>query len=245
MIRTVFAAIFVFLFLVLSIPLMLIELLVKKINPYAADISQLRVVQWAFRVVAFISGVKTTFKGFENIPKDQPVLFVANHQSMFDIIIVYGHLPYLTGFVAKDSLKKVPLLSTYMKRLYCVFLNRNDLRAGLQMILTACDHIRSGVSILIFPEGTRNRSGDETALGPFHDGSFKIAQKTGCPIIPISVNNTSKVFEDHFPSIKKAPVVVEFGEPVSFADLTPEERKNIGEHFRGVIAEMVRKNAIP
>lgn len=241
MIRTIFAVIFVFLFLVLSIPYLLIEALLSKRDPKASSLRQLRVVQWAFRVVAFISGAQLKLTGMENIPADQPVLFVGNHLSLFDIVLSYGHLPFMTGFVAKKSIEKVPLLKTYMKRIGCLFLDRSDLRAGLKMILDACGYIKEGTSIFIFPEGTRNRSGDETALGEFHDGSFKIAQKTGCPVIPVAFHNTNALFEDHAPAIKKAPVTITFGKPVLFADLTPEERKHVGEHFRGIIIEMLKE----
>ncbi len=72
----------------------------------------------------------------------------------------------------------------------------------LKTILQAIDYVKHGISICIFPEGTRNK-GEELSLLPFHNGSFKIAEKTGCPIIPMSLNNTCDIFEGHFPFIKK------------------------------------------
>ena len=97
---------FLILFLVLSLPYLLIEALLGKRDPAASSERQLRVVQWAFRVETFISGADVTILGFDNIPKDQPVLYASNHLSMFDIIIIYGILPGRVGFIAKDSTKK-------------------------------------------------------------------------------------------------------------------------------------------
>ena len=239
MIRTILAFIFLFFFLLFSIPYIGVEYLLGKKDPRASAIRQLRVVQWAFRCEAAISGAEIELKGLENIPADQPVLFVGNHLSIFDIVISYGHLPYLTGYISKDSVKKIPVLSIYMERIKCLFLKRDDLRAGMQVILKAIEYVKDGVSIFIFPEGTRNRSGDMTALAPFHDGSFKIAQKTGCPIVPVAFVNTDEIFERHLPRLKKTKVIVEFGKPVPYSDLTLEEKKQIGEHFRGIVRDMV------
>ena len=115
-------------------------------------------VQWAFRVIMFICGVKLTVKGDENVPKDEPVLYICNHKSYFDIIITYSRCPNLTGYISKDTLGKVPLLNIWMKRLYCLFLDRKDIKQGLKTILTAIDYVKQGVSMCIFPEGTRNTS---------------------------------------------------------------------------------------
>lgn len=76
------------------------------------------------------------------------------------------------------------------------------MREGLKTILQAIDYVKNGISICIFPEGTRN-NGEELSMLPFRDGALKIAEKTGCAIIPISMNNTADIFEAHFPRVKK------------------------------------------
>ena len=88
--------------------------------------------------------------------------------------------------------KKVPLLSTWMRFVYCLFLDRENPKEGLKTILQAIDYVKNGISICIFPEGTRNK-GEELSLLPFKEGAFKIATKTGCPIVPISMNNTAEI----------------------------------------------------
>ena len=125
MLRAILALLFAILYLIIGIPVLGIEWIISKFNRKAADISQLRMVQWAFRVILFICGTKVTVIGEENVPKDEAVLYIGNHKSYFDIIITYARCPGLTGYVAKNDMAKVPLLSLWMKRLYCLFINRS------------------------------------------------------------------------------------------------------------------------
>lgn len=242
MIRFLLVVIFVVSFLILSIPVFLIEWLIGKCSPQLRDISSLRIVQWAFRVVAWISGVKLTVIGEEYIPKDTPVLYIGNHRSFFDIVLTYARCPGLTGYVAKKEMIKVPLLSTWMKRLYCLFLDRNDMKEGLKTILTAIEQVKQGISIMIFPEGTRGKGKNELEMLPFHEGSFKIATKTGCPIIPVALTGTSAVFEDHFPKIRSTRVTIEYGKPIYPKELSREEQKFIGRQVQNQMLEMLEKN---
>ena len=155
MIRLILILVFLILYLILSLPFLAIERLIARKNRYAADIARLHVVQWAFKVVLFFSGTHLTVIGEEHVPKDCAVLYIGNHRSFFDIVITYARCPRLTGYIAKDSIKKIPLLSLWMKRLYCLFLNRDDVKEGLKTILTGIEQIKNGISMCIFPEGTR------------------------------------------------------------------------------------------
>lgn len=241
MIRFIFTALFVVIFLLVSYVLFFIEWIVGKINKNAKDYSSLRIVQWAFRAVLWFSGTKVTVIGKENIP-DEPTLFVGNHRSFFDIVILYTHCKRLTGFVAKDSLEKIPSLRVWMRYLYCLFLKRDDIKQGMKIILQAIEYVKQGVSICIFPEGTRNE-GEELSMLPFKEGSLKIALKTGCPIVPVALNNTAEIFENHFPKIKKTHVIVEYGKPIYPQDLSREEQKVIGAGCQQIIQDTIRKNA--
>lgn len=116
-----------------------------------------------------------------------------------------------------------------MRRLYCLFLDRKDLKQGLKTILTAIDQVKSGISICIFPEGTRNRDReDATMLLPFKDGSFKIAQKTGCPIIPMALTGTADILKS-FPWLHRAEVKLTYGEPIILPNF-PRKIRNISAH---------------
>ena len=240
MIRFICIAVFLILYLILSIPVFLVEWIIGKFNRRAKDISSLRIVQWGFKVILKMTGVTTTVIGEENVP-DEPVLFIGNHRSYFDILLTYSRCRRLTGYVAKKEMEKIPLLSTWMKNLYCLFLDRDNMREGLKTILQAIDYVKNGISICIFPEGTRNKVPD-TFL-PFHAGSFKIAEKSGCPIVPIALNNAGDVFEDHLPKIKKTHVVIEYGKPIYPKELDKETRKHLGIYCHDLIQDTIKKNA--
>ena len=139
-------------------------------------------------------------------------------------------------------MEKIPLLSTWMRLLYCLFLDRENIKEGLKTILQGIDYVKKGISICIFPEGTRNK-GEELSLLPFKDGSLKIAEKTGCAIVPISMNNTAEIFENHLPLIKKTHVVIEYGEPIYPNSLDKETRKHLGRYCQNIIDETIHKNA--
>ena len=240
MIRLILILIFVILFLLISIPILFAEWIIRKFNRRAADISSLRIIQWAFKVIAFLSGVKLTVIGEENVPKDQAVLYIPNHRSYFDIVLTYARCPGLTGYVAKDSMRNIPLLSHWMKRLYCLFLDRKDIKAGLKTILTGIDQIKNGISMCIFPEGTRNKTQDE--MLPFKEGSMKMAEKTGCPIIPIAITNTAEILENHMPRIKRCHVILRYGEPILVNELDKEQKKFLGAYTRDKILKMLEED---
>ena len=242
MIRFILCVIVVVGFLILSIPILLVEWIIGKFNPMAKEISSLRIVQAVFRFILWVAGVKLTVLGEENVPKDAPVLYIGNHRSFFDILLTYSRCRNLTGYVAKKEMEKIPLLSTWMRFVYCLFLDRENPKEGLKTILQAIDYVKNGISICIFPEGTRNK-GEELSLLPFKEGAFKIATKTGCPIVPISMNNTAEIFENHFPKIKKTHVVLEYGTPIYPNELDKDVKKHIGSYVENIVNETIHKNA--
>ncbi len=238
--RLIIVGLFVGLFLILSIPVLLVEWIIGKFNLDLKMRSSLALVNWAFRVIIFFSGIKVTAIGEENVPKDRAVLYILNHRSYFDIVLTYVRVPRLTGYIAKKEMVKIPSLSHWMRNLNCLFLDRNNIKEGLKTILEAIEKIKSGISIAIFPEGTRNYSSDE--MIPFHDGSFKIAEKSGCPIVPVTINNSSAVFEEHLPWIRKTHVIIEYGKPIEVSELSKEEKRALPQTVRTIIAETYKKN---
>lgn len=228
-------------YLILFIPALAITRIIGIFNPRHKDIYCLRMVQGTFKLMLKITGLDLVVIGEENIP-DEPVLFIGNHRSFFDILITYSRCQNLTGYIAKKEMEKIPLLSTWMKRLYCLFLDRSSPKEGLKTILQAIEYIIRGISICIFPEGTRN-SGEELSMLEFKDGALKIAEKTGCAIIPMSLNNTAEIFENHFPKIKKTRVILEYGTPIYPNKLDKETKKHLGRYCQNIIQETINKNS--
>jgi len=238
--RLILTFLFLVVFFLISIPVFLIEFIIGKINHRAMVASSQFIVVNAFRIVLFIGGVKRTVIGRENVPKDEAVLYIANHRSYFDVPIAYDSIPTLTGFMAKKEIGKVPFLRTWMKFVQCLFLDRDDIKQGLKTILKGIEQVKAGYSMFISPEGTRNHGDD---MLPFKEGSFKIAEKTGCAIIPVAISNSDALFEKHMPWIRAGHVIIEYGKPIYPKDLDKEQLKFLGVHVQGIIRDMLAKNA--
>lgn len=241
MIRFIVVAVTVIGFLIFGFPLLAAPNSLGKKDPHQRDLESLKIIQTMFLFILRVSGVKVTVRGLENIPKDSAVLYVGNHRSYFDILVGYTTVPGLMGFVAKKEMLRYPLLSDWMVNVNCLFLDRDDIKAGLKMILDGIEKVKNGVSVWIFPEGTRNRHDDILELLPFKEGSLKIAEKSGCPVVPVAMFGTADVFEKHIPFIRPAHVIVEYGKPFYIKELEPENRKKAGAYTRDVIIGMLEK----
>lgn len=242
MIRFIAAVIVLVGYLILFLPVLLILLIVGKFNRKAKDIISLRLVQGAFNAILWCSGAKVTEIGRKNVPQDQPVLYIVNHRSYFDILLTYVRCKGLTGYISKKEMDKFPILNIWMRYLYCLFLDRENIKEGLKTILKAIEYVKQGISICIFPEGTRNKADNDLDMMPFHEGSFKIAQKTGCPIIPIAINNSAEIFENHLPKLKPCHVIIEYCKPVIISELSKEDQKHVGAYTQNIILETLKKN---
>ncbi len=240
MFYTIIAILYVLVFFFLSLFALPFTFLVRKINQNKGDYMSLRFVQWGFRTVLFLGAQKITVLGKENIPVDRPVFYVGNHRSIFDIIVSYAQVPTLTGYIAKESIGRLPVISVWMKRLYCLFMKRDDLKQSLQVILTAIEYMKKGISICIYPEGTRNKT--DEPVQAFHAGSFKPAEKTGSPVIPMAITYSKPVFEDHLPVLYRTSIILRYGSPIETASLTPEARKKLPADVQNVIREMYLEN---
>lgn len=235
MIRLMLAVLYLLSFLILGIPVLLAEWVIGRFNPGLRARSSKALVGWGFRCITFLAGTNLIVRGLENIPEDTACLFVGNHRSYFDIVLTCPIFPRVTGYVAKAEMRKWPLLSSWMRNIHCLFLDRENIKEGLKTILAGAEEVKNGISICIFPEGTRNKVND-TFL-PFHEGSFKIADRGGVPVVPMVILNSAAVFEDHLPRVKKATVVIEFEKPVYLKDLDRTTRKNLGTYVGGIISE--------
>lgn len=236
--RMTLLGIFLVVFSILSLPLYLIAWILGKKNPKLQVAFSQKIVRGAFRVMYMIAGVRVHSKGMEKVPKDEAVMFIGNHRSYCDILTSYLTTPKLTFFISKEDLKYAPCVGTWMRFLKCLFLNRENPKEGLKTILQGIEQIKQGYSAFIMPEGTRN---DKKELLPFHEGSFKLATKTGCPIVPVTMKNNEKVVGHHFAWFSPTNVYIEYGDPVYLDDLTAEERKHVGAYMREKMKVMLDK----
>ncbi len=240
MLRFIIIVIYVVIYCIIGLPVLLVETVAGRFSKEAKDSIVMSYVKWGLRCVTALSGAKVTYIGEDRVPKDRAVLYIANHRSFFDTILTYQRVPRPTGYMGKKEMEHYPLIRDWMRAAHCVFIDRNDIRQGLKCILECIDDVKNGISICIFPEGTRSRK--EGELLPFHEGSFKVATKSGCQIVPIAINNTAALFEDHFPKVRPAHVIIEYCEPIDPGTLTPDEKKHIGSYVEDVIRKTCDKN---
>ena len=240
MIRFIICASFAVLFLVGTLPILLIEFIIGLFAPNVRARSCQFIIKWVFKALLFLAGTHIDFIGEENVPRDKAVLYTPNHRSIFDVIMTYTRCPLQTGYVAKKETSYIPIFNIWMAFMNCTFLDRKDLRKGLNVIKHCIDLIKENVSICIFPEGTRNK-GDEPLL-PFHQGSFKIAEKTGCLIVPVAITNSADIFEAHLPFVKSTHVTVEYCKPIDVSKLDRSQYKEIGNMVSAEILEALSRH---
>jgi 1-acyl-sn-glycerol-3-phosphate acyltransferase len=152
-------------------------------------IGSLSGVVWA-RLIGWLTPMFFTIKGRGNINKDQSYVIVSNHQSQYDIILIYGWIGVDFKWVMKQELRKVPALGIACEKIGHIYINRSSTEAALNSINAAKKKIINGTSVLFFPEGTRSKDGK---LMPFKKGAFKMAIDLGLPILPISINGTREI----------------------------------------------------
>ena len=192
--------------------------------------------KWSSKLIK-VSGAKVTVNGYDNIPKDEAVLFISNHQGNFDIPLFLTFIDKEIGFVAKTELLKVPLIRSWMKNIGCVFINRDDLKQSAKTILEGISILKSGHSMLIFPEGTRS-NGDE--LGEFKAGSFKLATKPKITIVPITVDGSYKLMKKKTGKITPNNVTITIHKPIYTKDLNSEEIKELPIKVKEIIESVIK-----
>ena len=238
MIRLILVVLAVVLYLIFSIPVLFYLKDQTKNDPKAAAKKSLDLVRWILGIVRDLAGITYEVRGLEHIPSDRAVLYVGNHRSYFDIVMGYTTVPAPTGFIAKKEMIGIPLLSQWMVQMNCLFLDRSNIKEGLKTILTGIEKVKGGISMWIFPEGTRSRDGNE--LGEFKGGSFKCAMKAKCPIVPVAIIDSYKAFDTG--STENVNVQVHYLEPITYdeykmlkttevAEIVKEKIKNTIDNY--------------
>lgn len=174
-------------------------------------------------------------EGQENIPKEDGFVFISNHQGYADIIVILHMMEgRQVGFIAKETLEKVPYFGKWIKSIRGVFIKRGDAREALKSIQEGIKTVKSGFNLVIFPEGTRSRS---TKMADFKPGSFKLATKAKAPIVPVSINGTRHLFEDNCCFTNGAVIDVKIHPAIDTASLDRHEIANIHDQVENTIRE--------
>ncbi|MHB1127959.1 MAG: lysophospholipid acyltransferase family protein [Bacillota bacterium] len=184
------------------------------------------------RLLFSLTASKLKIVGAENIPKEGPVLFVSNHQGHMDSVIIHAFIDKPKGFVSIVEVLNIPILSTWMKYMRCVFMDRDDARQSLACIYQGIDYLKQGRSMVVFPEG---KLSDWGPTGVFNRGWLKLATKTGVPIVPITINGSYKVLSKDGSNVQSATVECVISKPIPTVNLKKEDEGKFIESLRTII----------
>ena len=194
-----------------------------------------QVSKWAPKLLRHIK-CSVEVRGAENVPQDEVIAVASNHQSFIDIPVLLASLNPPVPLLSKDEIGKIPMLGGWMRELGCIFLKRDDVRAGMEVMKQAETHLRGGRSLTIFPEGTRSKDG---RLGEYKAGVVRIASKAGVRILPVVLDGTSGALEDNRFRVKPARVRITILPPVETGGLSREEQKALPQKLQAMAEDVM------
>jgi 1-acyl-sn-glycerol-3-phosphate acyltransferase len=192
-------------------------------------------VDWS-REILKAAGTPVLAEGLERIPRDRPVMYVSNHSSMFDIWALSATLPGSIRFVAKQELFKIPLLGGAMRAAGHISIDRAARKKAFEAYDEAARMIRNGISSpVVFPEGTRSRTGE---LLPFKNAPFGLAIAAQVPIVPVYVHHTFEILPKGAWRLRPRPIRLVVGEPIETKGFQPADRERLRDQVRAAMVAL-------
>ena len=179
--------------------------------------------------ILLIAGVRLSVKGEEHLDKNKSYIFVSNHQSFFDIPVLMQAVPNNLRFIYKSSLSKIPIFGWGMYLGGYIPINRTNAREAIKTLRKAAERIVKGISVAIFPEGTRSPDG---TLGRFKRGAFLLAEEAKVDLAPVTIIGTNLILPKTKFKISSGKVEVYFDKPVPYTG-----EKTLLEDIRAIIAK--------
>ncbi len=232
MLRTVFFYLFFYpwtlIVLVLAIPLSL----------FGQNVVHSFGILWG-RGCLLLAGLKLKVYGTEHVPRTGPAIYVSNHQSNFDIPILYAGLPLQFRWMAKQELFNVPLFGLAMRRGGYIPIDRSDHRKAMHSIMAAAQRIKQGASVIIFPEGTRTPNGQ---LQKFKKGALLIAAKAQVPVVPVAIRGSYLVQPKGRWKVSSAPLELEIFQPIATVGMSTGDIQDLTDKVHDLIAGNLQKD---
>ncbi len=193
---------------------------------------------WAKCILA-LSNIRVTVKGLSNLEPGRSYIYMVNHMSNFDIPVLQAFLPVQFRWLAKAELYKIPVFGYAMKRAGYISIDRSDRKSAIESLNKAVKIVRDGISVVIFPEGTRSRTHN---LQPFKKGGFFLAVDSGAPIIPIIIHGTERIMPKKQMLIKSGDVTLEIAKPINSSDYTRKTKNDLMNKVRYIFLKSFEKN---
>ena len=186
--------------------------------------------------LAISSGnVELQVTGAENIPDAPGFMLYGNHQGMFDVVAIAYSCPAPLGIVYKKELKDTPLLKEILTFTKSFAMDREDVRQSLKVIQAVTEEVKNGRNYVIFPEGTRSKTGN--TMGEFHGGSFRCAVKAKCPVVPMAFIDCYKVLDEK--GSKPVTVQLHYLKPIEYAEYENMKPAELAELVKARIQECI------
>lgn len=229
MFRTLYITIWVvFATLVLGLTVIIFSFFVKSGNPLH------RIARLWGRSILVVSRIKVTVEGLSSIDQQRPYIYMPNHQSNFDIPVLLGHLAVQFRWLAKLELFKIPIFGHAMRKAGYISIDRNNRESAIQSLEMAAEKIKNGVSVLIFPEGTRSRDGK---IQPFKKGGFVMAIDSGVPIVPVIISGARSIMTKGKFSVNPGRIRMSIQQPIDTTIYSRDTKEALMQHVRGVIRD--------
>ncbi|MCP5004391.1 MAG: 1-acyl-sn-glycerol-3-phosphate acyltransferase, partial [Planctomycetes bacterium] len=193
------------------------------------------------RIAFRLMDVTIEAQGVENIPLHEPVIFVSNHQSFFDVKLSLAAIPRNFSFISKDILFKIPFLGKYMRVSGHIGIRRSSERVAYEALSAVVDKLKSGKSVIFFPEGTRSENGQ---LGQFKRGVSMVVLKSGKKVIPTAIIGSGNFLAKNsfLCNPEKRSVCFRFGKPLEFSKVENEDRaqsRDVLMKIRGAVSKLL------
>lgn len=192
---------------------------------------------WAKGILK-VAGVKVIVHGQEKLRKDQPYIFISNHQGAFDILAGVVAIPVTMRFIAKKELFRIPIFAQGMRAVGMIPIDRGNSEQARRSLEEAAQTLQKGVSVLIFPEGTRSLDGN---IKPFKKGGFVLALKSGLPIMPMVFSGSLNILRKKSIKVHKGTIHVYFLDEVDTSKYSFEKRNELLKNVRQQIVDFYEK----
>lgn len=191
-----------------------------------------------FTTVFFaLIGVRIKVIGREKVDRIQSYVLVGNHQTALDFVANGYAFPGVFRFLAKQELQKIPIFGFVVKKM-CLVVDRKSMSSRSQSLVALKKELEEGVSVFIYPEGTRNKS--QEPLGHFYDGAFRLALQTRATILPMVILNAPNVCQPGQLDLWPGTLKIAFGDPIPTADLPDESAGTLKEQVRSAMLQLLQ-----
>lgn len=232
-------SVWVWFYVIISSIIVAVSVVIMSYLPINARWTDALVRGWGAGIM-MASGVRGKVVGMENIDEHKPYVYLANHQSMYDIWVVLGAFPPVIKWFAKKELFDIPLIGRAMANAGYLSVDRDNPRDAMKALKEAATTIRNGSSVMVFPEGARTLDGH---LQPFKKGGFVLAIEAGIPIVPVIIRNSWNILPRRGYLVHPQHVILEVLPPIETKDLNRKQADELMNKVYAIFYDKLKRDS--